>query len=193
MCDSDIDVGKIWMNLRVKWNSVECENFDFLFRHNRVFNNFVISRFDVGVRKECDVCEVKVETCMHEFFECTGLKVYFEKMKGLIKRCWKGEVVKNMRWREWWLFGVNGKGRKCNVSLLNYVLSHARYAVKLRRNLAHYDKRSVEVWSLFQRMVKRDVITMYKYISKEDFISSFVEGSTFIVIGDDEKLIFDFG
>ena len=132
---------------------------------------------------------------MHEFFECTGLKVYFEKMKGLIKRCWKGEVVKNMRWREWWLFGVNGKGRKCNVSLLNYVLSHARYAVKLRRNLAHYDKRSVVwgVWSLFQRMVKMDVITMYKYISKGDFIKSFVEGSTFIVIGDDEKLIFDFG
>lgn len=42
-------------------------------------------------------------------------------------------------------------------------------------------------------MVKRDVSTSYRYVSMGDFLSSFVEGSTFIVIGDDEKLIFVFG
>ena len=193
MGESDMDVRKIWMNLRVKWNNVECENFDFLLRHNRVFNNLVISKFDVKVRKECDVCEVAVETCMHEFFECAGLRVYFEKIKELINRCWKGEWVKKMEWRELWLFGVNGKMDDCNVALLNYVLSHARYAVKLRRNLAHYERKTADVWGVFQCMMKRDVSTLYSYVSMGDFHRSFVVGSTFIIIGEDKKLIFDFG
>lgn len=193
MRESDMDMRKIWMNLRVKWNNVECENFDFLLRHNRVFNNLVISKFDVNVRKECDVCEVGVETCMHEFFECAGLRVYFGKIKELINRCWKGEWVKKMEWRELWLFGVNGKMDECNVSLLNYVLSHARFAVKLRRNLAHYEKKTADVWDVFQCMMKRDVSTLYSYVSMGDFLRSFVAGSTFIIIGEDKKLIFGFG
>jgi len=67
----------------VKWNSIECEHFDFLFRHNRVFNNMVISRFDVNVKKECDVCGTGVETCMHEFVECRDLDGYFGQIKQL--------------------------------------------------------------------------------------------------------------
>ena len=77
----DMDVGGTWRNLRVKWNCVECDNFDFLLRHNRVFNNLIISRFDVNVKKECDVCGVGVETCMHEFVECCELEGYFVKIK----------------------------------------------------------------------------------------------------------------
>ena len=35
-----------------------------------------------------------------------------------------------MEWKELWLFGVAGRMKGCNVSLLNYVSSYARLAVK---------------------------------------------------------------
>ena len=59
----------------------ECEHFDLILRHNRVFNNLVISMFDSEVKRECDVCRVEVENCMHAFFECSKLGVFFVKMK----------------------------------------------------------------------------------------------------------------
>ncbi len=188
-----MDVRKIWMNLRVKWNSSECENFDFLLRHNRVFNNLLISRFDVNVKKECDVCGVEVETCMHEFVECCELGRYFQKMKELINRCWQGGFVERMDWRELWLFGVTGRVKGSNVNLLNYVLSHARLAVKLRRNLAHYEKRRIEAWSVFKNIMEKDVNMVHRGVSEEEFLEGFVEGSTFIEIGDDGRVVLDFG
>lgn len=59
-----IDVKKIWMNLRVKGNRVECEQFDFLSRPNRIFNHLVISMFDSEVKKECDGWEWRI-VCMN--------------------------------------------------------------------------------------------------------------------------------
>ena len=76
-----MDVKKIWENIRVKGNSVECENLDFLFRHNRVFNNLTISMFDSRVNKESDVCKDGVENCMHEFFECSMLVFFLRELK----------------------------------------------------------------------------------------------------------------
>ena len=46
------------------------------------------------------------------------------------------------------------KKDECNVNLLNYVLSHARLAVKIRRNSAHYEKRLPDVWNILQRTLK---------------------------------------
>lgn len=187
----DMEVKRIWTNLRVKWNSSECENFDFLLRHNRVFNNLIISKFDVNVKKECDVCGVEVETCMHEFAECAELQVYFERLKGIINRCWKERYVERMEWKELWLFGVGGKMK--GVSLLNYMLSHARFAVKMRRNLAHYEKRRADVWSMFKSGLQRDVNMMHGALEKNDFESWFIAGSTLIRIRGDGEVRIDCG
>ena len=54
----------------------------------------------MNVKKECDVCGVGVETCMHEFVECCELEGYFVKIKELINRCWGGGFVERMEWRE---------------------------------------------------------------------------------------------
>ena len=140
------------MNLRVKWNTNECENFDYMLRHNRTYNNLIISKFDRDVGKECDVCEVGVETCMHEFVECGELRLYF------------GDFVVKMEWRKLWLFGVKERKKGCNINLLNYVLSHARYAVKLRRNIAHYEKKKSDVWNVFKNLTERDVRLTRSYI-----------------------------
>ena len=74
----------------------------------------------MNVRKECDVCGVGVEKCMHEFVECCELEGYFVKIKGLINRCWGGGFVERMEWRELWLFGVISKVEGCNRSYLTY-------------------------------------------------------------------------
>ena len=107
---------------------------------------------------------------MHEFVECCELEGYFVKIKGLINRCWGGGFVERMEWRELWLFGVTSRVESCNVNLLNYVLSHARFAVKHRRNVAHYEKKRVEVWSVFMSIMRRDVNMVYSYVWEDDFL-----------------------
>ena len=186
-----MNVRRMWENLRVKFNSSECENLDFLLRHNRVFNNLIISKFDMNVKKECDVCTVGVETCMHEFVECVELQSFFKQMKELITRCWKERFVETMEWRELWLFGVKASGKGCNVNLLNYVLSHARYAVKLRRNRAHYEKRKIPVWTMFKSIIKRNIQMLHSFIEEEDFQDNFAEGSTFVKMEEDGAIAFE--
>lgn len=137
------------------------------------------------------MCGVGVETCMHEFVECPELEGYFGRIKGLIQRCWEGGLLEELEWRELWLFGV--KMKRYNVNLLNYVLSHARFAVKRRRNIAHYEKKKVEVWSIFKSMVESEVTLLYSYVKEEEFREGFIEGSTFIEIGDEGRVVFDFG
>ena len=190
-----MDEESIWENLRVKGNSIECEHFDFMLRHNRIFNNLIISKFDCNVGKECDVCGEEVETCMHEFVECKELRGYFEKIKMLINKCWKGKLAERMVWKKLWLFGVNESQNGCNVNLMNYVLSHARYAVKIRRNTAHYEKRKCDVWTVFKNLTERDVRQRWGYIEENEFRKGFVDGSTFIEIvkGDVNEVRMNFG
>ncbi len=53
----DLDVKKIWSNLNIKYNSIECENNDFLIRHNRIYTNVVLNKINNEVNVMCDVCE----------------------------------------------------------------------------------------------------------------------------------------
>ncbi|KAF3849998.1 hypothetical protein F7725_019717 [Dissostichus mawsoni] len=140
MCE--MDVRKIWWNLR---------------------------HFDSGVKRECDVCKVGVENCMHEFVECSELRGFFERMKEMVYRCWDEKEIKTRNWKELWLFGWRGKMCGHNVNLLNLVLSHARYAVKLRRNVAHFEGKIVSVWDLMVGTIKRDIRLLYIHMGKEEF------------------------
>jgi len=130
---------------------------------------------------------------MHEFVECRELEGYFGVIKQLIKRCWDVRFVERMEWRELWLFGVNERMKGCNTNLLNYLLSHAKFAVKLRRNLAHYEKKKVKVWSLFKSMVRSEINMLHGYIKEELFKEGFVEGSTFVGMGEHRRMNLDFG
>ncbi|KAF3858933.1 hypothetical protein F7725_012134 [Dissostichus mawsoni] len=172
------DGRKIWGNLRVKWNSIE------------VYNNLIVSKFDVTVKRECDVCKVKDETCMHEFFECSKLKVFFERLKELIDKCWGDRIIKTMVWKELWLFGVNERMKGLNVNLCNYVLSHARYAVKIRRDVAHLERRTVEVWDVLKRILSKNIQMAYAYLDKDIFLESFVEGCALVDVNDNGNLVY---
>ena len=64
--------------------------------------------------------------------------------------------------------------------LLNLVLSNARYAVKLRRNMAHYEGKLVSVWEMMMRMFKRNISLLYTHMGKEEFMREHVEGCKLI-------------
>ncbi len=63
----DLDVKKIRSNLNIKYNSIECENNDFLIRHNRIYTNVVLNKINNGVNVMCDVCDNGHESFLHYF------------------------------------------------------------------------------------------------------------------------------
>ncbi len=44
----DLHVKKIWSNMNVKYNSIECENNDFL-RYNIIYTNVVLNKINNNV------------------------------------------------------------------------------------------------------------------------------------------------
>ena len=186
-----MDVKKIWVNLNVKYNCIECEDNDFRLRHNRIFTNVILHQLDRSVKRECDVCGVSPETFMHLFLDCGELTDFYSKLKMFLLKNWKKELIDGFKWRELMLFGARENTKKVNINLLNFVLSHARYAIRVRRNLAHFEGKKVKVWSIFESIMKRDVLFVFKY-NREECERYFVDSDMFITISSDDKLMFEF-
>ncbi len=136
------NVKTIWMNLSVKYNGLDCENLDFKLRHNRIYTKVVIHQINKNVNRECDVCKIDPETLMHVFFECKGLEVFHEKLKKMIKDDWGKDVTGN-EWKKLFLFGESTNCKDMKVNLCNFILSHARYAIWARRNLAYFEEKKL--------------------------------------------------
>ncbi len=132
----DLHVKKIWSNMS--------ENNDFL-RYNIIYTNVVLNKINNNVNVMCDVCDSAHETFLHHFFECIALKVFFDFLKNLLKKNCYEEVNLEEGWRQTFLFGMFGKKKTVDYWLINYVLSHARLAVMLRRNYAHFEGRKVKI------------------------------------------------
>lgn len=175
----ELDEKKIWGNLNVKYNSKECENNDFKLRHNRIFTKVVLKKINCEIERECDVCGRFPETLMHLFIECEDLKYFFCKVKEMLCRNWGGDFVKKYAWEELLLFGVSGKCEGANVCLLNMVLSFVRYAIFCRRNYVSFDRKRVQVWSIFIALFSKHIDMLFNY-GMEHFDESFVEGSGLI-------------
>ncbi len=79
----DLDVKKIWSNMNVRYNSIKCENNDFLIRHNRIYTNVVLNKIINNVNVMCDVCDSGHETFLHHFLECIALKDFGDFLKNL--------------------------------------------------------------------------------------------------------------
>ena len=61
-------------------------------------------------------------------------------------------------WDVFFLFGVWDESRVRNAALCRFLLSHARLAVKLRRNMAHYDHVIHPVWPIFNLLDPTDPV-----------------------------------
>lgn len=187
----DLDVKSIWKNVNVKWNSIECEDNDFKIKHNRIFTNVVLHQINRNIKRECDICHIGVENFLHFFIECSRLRGFHEFLKELLVKHWGEEIFNGVEWRRFFLFGINGKSKVLNFNLVNYVLSHARYAVRLRRNLGHYEGKCVSVEVLFKSMLEKNIEIIHRY-GGCNFEKQFVWGSTFIRISSNGKLVFNY-
>lgn len=152
-----MDVKKIWSNVNVKYNSIECENNDFLLKHNRIYTNVVFHQINNEVSAMCDVCRRGHESFLHYFLDCDDLFDFFVYLKQLLRDNWSVELDLEDGWRQLFLFGLFQKSKTVNLCLINYVLSHARLAVVFRRNQAHFEGRKAEVKEIFKSLLKRDV------------------------------------
>jgi len=103
---------------------------------------------------------------MHIFFECKELDGFHDKMKKMVKDDWGKDVTGN-EWKKLFLFGVSTNCKDPGVNLCNFILSHARYAIWARRNLAYFEGRKVDVSVMFKSVVRRNVYLMWKYLSKD--------------------------
>ena len=151
------DVKKIWGNLNVKYNSIECEHNDFKIRHNRVFTNVVLHQIDTTVGRVCNVCKEVDETFDHYFIECSMLFVFLEKVKDLLSVHCGIKVGNDVEWKKLLLFGVFGKVKDVNVNLVNFMLSTVRHAIVCRRNVAQDEGRVIRVWEWFVATFKKNV------------------------------------
>ena len=97
-----------------------------------------------------------------------------------------------MEWKELWLFGGIEKKDECNVNLLNDVLSHARRAVQIRRNIAHFEGNMSDVWQIMKRTVHRDINLVRIHVEKDTFCEDFVDGSRLVEMEEEGALCFNF-
>lgn len=63
------------------------------------------------------------------------------------------------------IFGFNSKD--CNVNVLNLLITVAKNVIWLRRNIAKYEKRKADVWSLFKNKMETTVESYYGNIFNE--------------------------
>ena len=186
----DLEVKKIWLNGNIKYNSIECENNDFLIKHNRIYTNVVLHQINNAVSAVCDVCKSGHESFLHYFLDCSELVDFFDFLKQLLKNNWDLESQVTEGWRELFLFGLIEKKKNVNFWLINFILSHARLAVVYRRNYAHFEGKNVQVKDLFKTIMKRDIELNCKY-GGDEVKEFFMSGNEFIHEGENGGVSFN--
>lgn len=181
----DVDEIDIWKNVGMKYMDPILEDFNFLLRHNGILTEMRLCKIGIGKDASCKVCMKRDEGLLHLFFYCEELDDFMGKMKKIVKSMLKEKYNENMTqnaWEKMVLFGFNGKD--CNVNVFTLLITIAKNVIWLRRNLAKYEKRKVDVWVLFKNKMESSVNLIWKYFlmsdREDDFIETFVKGNTLV-------------
>ena len=187
-----LDAALIWGSWRIRGNSIEAEDNDFRIRHNKVFTNVILHQLDRTIDRHCDICGLQAETLMHLFCNCIELNVFFVKLKNCLRDRLGFDWDVSDSWDVFFLFGIWDKSRVRNVTLCRFLLSHARLAVKLRRNMAHYDHKIHLVWPIFRNMVRKHV-RFRRLHGVVDFTRTFLTDNTLVSLDERGNLLWDWG
>lgn len=171
----------VWNKWRINENSIECEDNDFRIRHNKICTNVILHQIDRTTDRTCDICKTEPENLHHLFVNCAGLNVFFVRLKNLLERRLNIAVGADDSWATVLLFGLHEENEGENVTLCNYVLSHARLAIRLSRNYAHFEKRIVNTWCIFKSIMQKDVRNRYIFGTR-NFSKVFLKGNTLITV-----------
>lgn len=91
------------------------------------------------------------------YLKCAELYEFFH----LLKHCLTEKLGLVCEGRDSWeiffLFCIWGKSRVTNTELCKCLISHARWAIKSRRNMAHYEKTIIPVWAIFKNVIQTQI------------------------------------
>ncbi len=152
-----LDENKIWDKWKIKGNSIEADDHDFKLRHNKIFTNVILHQLDRRVVRECDVCGLVTEDLMHMYIKCPKLCGFFKMLKCCLTKKLNFVWSDRDSWEVFVLFGVWDMSMVISSELCRFLLSHARWAIKSRRNIAHFENKLVPVWPIFKSMVQTQV------------------------------------
>ena len=131
----------------------------------------------------CDVCKRAGESVVHMMLGCECLKGFFlvfrEFLRDRLGLIWDKEDS----WEVFFLFGKWEKSKVRNGVLCRFLISHARWAIKARRNLAHFEQKKVDLWKIFKSIVKRQVTYKLRH-STTDLTLLFTQGNDLVRVDD---------
>lgn len=162
--------GRLWKHCNLKYNHLEWKDLDFRIRHNVIYSKSVLHKIDKEVDKVCAVCKQEDETLMHLFFNCIELRKMYELLGNIFHRKWGTKV----KWKDWkWVYFVvlnkEQSESHADVHLMNILICAAKYATWLRRNLALFEKKIVNVITIFKNILEVYKKTLSYYLEDEIF------------------------
>lgn len=178
----NIEIEKIWKNVRMSWKSPELENFDYLLRHNCMYTEMRLCKIKMSADAICKICLAENEGILHLFFKCNKLKCFNEKMKIIADTMVEDKTVIQEQWETVFLFGYNGKMK--NKYVFNLMLSVARFTVWERRNIVKQKQKEVPACKLFKQKLYVIFKTLYDFLfmtgNIEAFDKKIVDNNPFI-------------
>ncbi len=100
----------------------------------------------------------------HLLLRCTGLTQYRGRVRALLMDFCGLPKLPAPEWDWTYLFGLPKKSHpkgQTNNLVTNTVLAFARHAAWIRRNFALYEQKEINIWKLFEGLLKAHLRLLY--------------------------------
>lgn len=179
----ELDVTKIWKNVKCRFKSPALHNLDFLLRHNVLMTEMKLAKIGIAQDAKCKLCMEKDEGVLHLFLKCKKLDNFMKMLRKIV-----GDFLNDQNdWLEKWetliLFGFNGTAQ--NVYALNLWLTVARYTIWRRRNIMKMKNKELSLCNLFKQYLTAVMEDIYDYFNinaqMDVFDKYIVENNPYII------------
>lgn len=186
-----LHIDRMWDNVNVKFALPQMFHLDFRVRHRRIYTGVILHQINKKCLHVCSVCKIADKTLEHVFLECIELlnfKVHLKQLLGKQCRYVCNDVCE---WDYHVLFGLTERMSGVNQNVVNLILSVARSAVFLRRNLALHEGRVVDIWVYFVSYYKA-FFSLYFSRGVDFFTDAFMGGNSLFTFNEGGSLRFNF-
>lgn len=191
------DTTCIWAHIFNWFTSPKVSDADFRFRHRNIFTCAILHHINPEeFGRGCPVCSDPYEDLEHLMVGCPVVGRFWTRIEDLLARrlglSLPPPVAHGRSLGDSWslLFGVSGRPG-LNKPATDLVLSIARRAVMMTRNIFLRDHRTADHWSVFQGLLRAHISHLHTH-SKERFLDFFLPQNTLVTVAQDGQLIFSF-
>lgn len=185
-----VKVSKIWHNIVLKFAS-PMFHLDFRVRHRRIYTGIILHQINKECLRLCSVCKKDDETLELVFLECVELVNFKVRLKELLETKCRYECNDVSEWDYHVLFGLTQRMSGVNDNVVNLILSVARRAIFLRRNLALHEGRLVVLGDYFVGHYKA-FFSIYFSLGVDFFTDAFMGGNNLFTVNEGGTLRFNF-